>query len=266
METQLNKILSDTTSGSVDLLSKLTLCISNNVESDSDLKELIKLCTNKFSTFAIINSFITSLKIEFEQNGVESAKLFSRSYYDKISKNIDDLFATAFEDIKNFNSVLTISNSKTILEVIKKLKKHNANLKVIALESRPKNEGRIFSKALLKNEIEVTFIVDAAAGLFVNDIDAVFCGADKILVNNSVVNKIGSMQLALLCKEYKKPFYVFCDEEKFTAEAVYMPSEIRASEIWNFTHPGLTINNFYFEVIPNHLITKIFTEKHSITP
>ncbi len=264
MKRQLYKILNDSTSGSVELLLKLTSFITIEVENEDELQEVIDVCKTGVSTFAAIDSFISSLKNDFEHNGFESAKIFSNHYQKKLTEDDADLFKTAFNSIKNLKSVLTISNSKTILELIKKLHEHNPSLTVAILESRPKNEGRIFAKRLLQNKIKVTLTIDSAAALLVKNVDAVFCGADKILIDYSVLNKIGSLQLALLCKEYEKPFYVFCSEGKFTSEKAYRPIEKNSNETWKFTHPNLEINNFYFEVIPKHLITKIFTEKRSI--
>lgn len=266
MKIQLYKILNDSRSGSIELLSKLISFIIVEIKNEDELKEVLDVCTTGAATFAVINSFISSLKNDFERNGFESAKIFSSQYRKKLTENDADLYKIAFNSIKNLKSILTISNSNTILELIKILHKHNASLNVAIPESRPKNEGRMLAKKLLKNKINVIFSVDPAAGLLAADAEAVFCGADKILNDYSVVNKIGSMQLALLCKEYRIPFYVFCSEGKFTSEKVYSPTEKNSNEIWKFTHANLKIKNFYFEVIPKHLITKIFTEKRSITP
>ena len=103
-----------------------------------------------------------------------------------------------------------------------------------------------------------------AAGLLIKEVDAVFCGVDKILSDFSVVNKIGSLQLALLCKEYSKPFYVLGYENKISAERNFISKENNSIEIWKYNDKYLTIKNYYFEVVPFKLITTIFTEKRSI--
>ena len=264
MNKQLAKILSDNNSGSVELLVKLCEYISQEITTHEEFEDTVKLCNDKLSSFQIINSFVKNVKDDFEQNGLVSAKKFSLEFTEKIIIKNDEVFEQCFETIRDVKSLLTISNSTTIKEIIKKLYKYNPQVKVIALESRPKYEGRILAEELLKHHIFVTTAVDMAAGLFIKEVDAVFCGVDKILSDFSVVNKIGSLQLALLCKEYSIPFYVFGYESKFSAEKNYIPKENNPNEIWKYNHKYLTIKNYYFEVVPSKLITTIFTEKRSI--
>jgi translation initiation factor 2B subunit (eIF-2B alpha/beta/delta family) len=96
--------------------------------------------------------------------------------------------------------------------------------------------------------------------LFIHKADAVIIGADKILRNGNVINKVGSLATAILCKYYKKPFYVIATRNKFTNEKRLKSGEKDYKEIWNFTHPKLKITNIYFEEIDRRLIIKIITE------
>lgn len=264
MHKQLAKILSDNKSGSIELLVQLCAYISQKMNTVEEFEEMITHCKMDLSSFEVINSFITRVKDDFHKYGLESAKKFSFKYCDKLTDINNELFDHCFDSIKNIKSLLTISNSSTLKEIITKLHKHNPSIKVVALESRPNNEGRLFTHQLLKNRIDVTLAVDMAACKFMKDVEAVFCGVDKILSNFSIVNKIGSLQLALLCKEYSKPFYAFGYENKISSENNYFSEEYNPKEIWRYHHQNLAIKNYYFEVVPRHLITSIFTEKRII--
>ena len=57
------------------------------------------------------------------------------------------------------------------------------------------------AKELLKCGLKVDMITDAMAGIFVPKADAVIVGADAVLNNGNVINKAGSLSLALYCAD-----------------------------------------------------------------
>ena len=110
-------------------------------------------------------------------------------------------------------------------------KQKNKKLEVIVCESRPKFEGRLMAKELANYDINVELITDAMMGLYVHKIDVAIIGADIILNNGNVVNKVGSSPLALLCREYKKPFYVVSTKSKKSRKIVFKPNQENPEEI-----------------------------------
>jgi translation initiation factor 2B subunit (eIF-2B alpha/beta/delta family) len=96
--------------------------------------------------------------------------------------------------------------------------------------------------------------------LYVQNVDAVIIGADTVLSNGNVVNKAGSKALALLCKEYKRPFYVVTAQSKYSRKKTYRSKSENPDEVWDKKVKNLSINNIYFEEIEKKFITKIFTE------
>ncbi|HSP87404.1 MAG TPA: hypothetical protein VLN45_04680, partial [Ignavibacteriaceae bacterium] len=91
--------------------------------------------------------------------------------------------------------------------------------------------------------------------------DSVIIGADIVLSNGDVVNKIGSRSLAIACKYFNKPFYVITSSDKFSKKKNYLPEKNPAKEIWEFNHKLLSKQNYYFEVVEKKLITKVISEK-----
>ena len=75
-------------------------------------------------------------------------------------------------------------------------------------EARPLNEGVRTARRLAEKGVSVTLITDAQMGLFVREAEAVVVGADSVLPDGSLVNKIGTHLLALAAREAKVPFYV----------------------------------------------------------
>jgi translation initiation factor eIF-2B subunit delta len=97
-------------------------------------------------------------------------------------------------------------------------------------------------------------------GLIVPKVDAGIIGADIVLKNGNIVNKVGSKSLALLCREYKKPFYAVTSHSKFSKRKIFKPKKENPREIFDKKVKNLSTSNIYFEEIEKKLITKIFTE------
>lgn len=117
----------------------------------------------------------------------------------------------AIKYLGNKDSGITISYSKTVKETIQKLQK----LKVIISESRPLLEGQKLAEDLAECGIHVTLIIDAAIGSFIEKAEVAFTGADSILNDGAVINKVGTNLLALAAKDRGIPFYSICSTVKF---------------------------------------------------
>jgi translation initiation factor eIF-2B subunit alpha len=48
-----------------------------------------------------------------------------------------------------------------------------------------------------------------------NQIDCVFVGAEAVLENGGIVNRVGTFTIAVCAKAFNKPFYVFAESLKF---------------------------------------------------
>lgn len=68
-----------------------------------------------------------------------------------------------------------------------------------------------------KEQIPCKLILDAAVGLVMSqgEVDAVFVGADAVLENGGIVNRVGTLTIAMCAKAYDKPMYVFAESLKF---------------------------------------------------
>jgi len=255
------EILNDNTSGSTDIVIKLSDYFKDNLNNPKVLKKAIFASKWKLSSFQEAIYFIKNFEKIYLIKDKNAALEFLNSYENNQSILYQRIFDNAKKYLKNINSVLTLSNSKTLLEVFKLWRSENKNLTVYIAKSRPMNEGQILAKALLKSDIKVNLITDAAMSHFIPKVDAVIIGADKILKNLNVVNKTGSNAAAIISKYYKKPFYVLASKNKFTSSKKYFIDNHNPSEVWKYRHKHLRVHNFYFEEIDKKLITKIITEE-----
>ena len=254
---KLNKILSDNKSGSAEILLKLKKHILKNLNDEKYLKLTIAEAENHLQHFASVKNFLKELKSELKKSDLTQLKLFLEYSILAQTKEIELLFERNKKYLMKFKVLTTLSYSKTLLELLKLWYKENTALKIFILESRPMLEGRIFAKELIKIGFHCHLVVDATMNFAVQNSDAVVIGADQILKNGNVVNKVGSFPLALCAKENKKPFIVIATKNKFMNSNKFTSEKKPQYEVWNYKHTKLQITNFYFEEIPAKYISKI---------
>jgi methylthioribose-1-phosphate isomerase len=147
---------------------------------------------------------------------------------------------------------------------------HQAGIafKVYADETRPLLQGaRLTAWELEAAGIDVTLICDnAAASLMAGgEIDMVLVGTDRVTRNGDVVNKIGTLNLAVLCKHFQIPFYVACPSSSFdaaTATGAEVTIEHRAAQEVLGEHAArVKAHNPAFDVTPAELVTALITDR-----
>lgn len=139
--------------------------------------------------------------------------------------------------------------------------------KVFADETRPLYQGaRLTAWELEQAGIDVTLICDnmAASMMAAGHIQLALVGTDRVTANGDVINKIGTLNVAILCQHFNIPFYVACPSSTFdpaTASGQQVVIEQRASAEVTGTHSSASqIANPAFDVTPHALVTGIITE------
>jgi methylthioribose-1-phosphate isomerase len=160
----------------------------------------------------------------------------------------------------------------TALGVIRATKESGKNVKVIATETRPVQQGSRLTAFELKHDgFDVSLIPDTAVGYTMTNglVDKVVVGADRIVRTGHVFNKIGTYQVATIAKQHGIPFYVAAPLSTFdmNTDAKDVVIEMRnASEVTRIgerkTAPdGINVINPAFDMTPPELISGIITEK-----
>lgn len=257
---QLNKILKDNKSGSSEILLKLKKLILKNLNDKEFIRIIISNADTQLSNFASVKNFLKEIKSELKNSELSGLKSFLENSIIKQEKQIDILFEQNKRFLLKFSSITTLSYSKTLLELFKRWYNENPNLKIFILESRPMLEGRLFAKELIKIGFNCELIVDASMNYAVANSDAVIIGADQVLKNGNIINKIGSYPIALCAKEKNKPFLVIATQDKFINSTKFVSEQKPEIEVWNYNHQKLKLTNFYFEEIPSKYIKKIIRD------
>ncbi len=172
-----------------------------------------------------------------------------------INKNYDKILFYGKKFIKGKKKIFTHCHSNTVVNVLKM----NKRLKVFNTETRPLFQGRKTAAELSKAGINVTSVVDAAALIYIKKSNAVVFGADAILDNGDVINKIGSGMYAEIAFKYKKPVYIIANSLKYSERVVKIEHRI-PEEIWDKGLKNLKVENPAFGVIKSKYITKIISD------
>jgi len=149
---------------------------------------------------------------------------------------------------------------------------------VYASETRPRLQGaRITVFELMYDNIPTTVITDnmAASLMSRGEIDKVIVGADRILAKTGhVINKIGTLSLAVNAKYFNIPFYVAAPTS--TVDFNLTPDEVviehRSEDEVHYvgrtriTPIGARAVNPAFDITPPELISAIITEKGVVKP
>lgn len=140
----------------------------------------------------------------------ETAEEIERSAHTGIAEacRADERAASnAVERIDGCEKVVTLSRSGTVARALEEASLGEA---VIA-ESLPGGEGIGFAEEL---DLRTRVVPDSCVAGEVENADAVLVGADAVLPDGTVVNKVGSLAAALAARHYDVPFIVVASVDK----------------------------------------------------
>jgi len=196
----------------------------------------------------------------------------------KMGKNGAELFQNNDTIMTHCNAgALATVGYGTALGVIRATNESGKNIKVIATETRPIQQGSRLTAFELKHDgIDVSLIPDTAVGYTMANglVNGVVVGADRILRTGHVFNKIGTYQVATMAKQHNIPFYVAAPLSTFDLKS--NPENVvieqrKASEVTGIgdtkTAPdGIDVINPAFDMTPPELISGIITENGIAKP
>lgn len=234
-----------------------------------------------------------------ETKYVEHAKTIAieagNAYSDSSVKRCETIGSYGEKLIKDGSCILTHCNAGwlacvdwgTATAPMYKAARNKKKFFVFTDETRPRSQGARLTAWELKQEgIDHAIIADNAAGFYMSkgDIDLAIVGADRVAANGDVANKIGTLEKAIVAREYGIPFYVAAPLTTFDANCKSgkdIPIEERSEEEVTMmtgmaqdgslqsvqvTSPGSKARNPSFDVTPAKFIRGIITEKGIVKP
>lgn len=156
-------------------------------------------------------------------------------------------------------TVVTLSRSGTALAAIRE-----AGAAVIVGESRTACEGIDVAEELAAAGQSVTLTTDAAlASVVSGDVgptpDAAVVGADAILPDGDVVNKVGTRPLGLACKRAALPLYVVAARDKIATEEREGNVEREPEALYD-GDSAVAVENPVFDRTPADCVSGVVTE------
>jgi methylthioribose-1-phosphate isomerase len=158
----------------------------------------------------------------------------------------------------------------TALGILRAAWEQGKRFKVFADETRPLLQGaRLTAHELKRAGIPVTLITDSMAGYVMSKqmVNKVIVGADRI-VQDAVINKIGTFTVAVLAKAHRIPFYVAAPKSTFdlkhtSAQVVIeerKPEEVTHIGQQRIAPEGIDVLNPAFDVTPFKYVSAIVCE------
>ena len=166
----------------------------------------------------------------------------------------------------------------TALGVVRSAHLADKQIHVFATETRPFLQGaRLTMWELSQERIPCTLITDNMAGHLMarGEIDLCVVGADRIVADGDVANKIGTYTLAVLAHAHQLPFYVAAPLSTFdlsveTGSEIPIeerdPDEVLSLSGVRTAPEGVSARHPAFDVTPNRYVTAIITEVGVLRP
>ena len=225
------------------------------------------------------------------QNAIDESERIAREDVDS-SKKIGEYGCGLIKDGYNIETHcnagwLAFTNYGTALSPVYEAARSGKKVFVYVDETRPRSQGARLTAWELKNENIPHIIIPDNAGAHLmsqGKIDMMIVGADRIAANGDVANKIGTLEKAIVAREFGVPFYVAAPsstfdlnchegtdipiEERSPDEVIYQqgPDKKGIMHEIRVCSPGSAAFNPAFDVTPSKYITGIITEKGIIRP
>ncbi|RDZ64084.1 translation initiation factor 2 [Haloferax sp. Atlit-12N] len=186
----------------------------------------------------------------------ESVRRRAEAAIDTAAEADDAAAARAAELVREREDdrLATLSRSGTVLAALE-----TAGTAVLVAESRPGGEGVGVAERLARGGIDATLTTDAALpGLVAGGgADAVLLGADSVLASGGVVNKVGSLPVALAAARANVPVFAVCARDKVRGDDRFVGED--AGALYDGEETVRTENPL-FEAVAADLLSGVVTE------
>jgi translation initiation factor 2B subunit (eIF-2B alpha/beta/delta family) len=161
----------------------------------------------------------------------------------------------AADTIGRSDVVLTLSRSGTVEAALCE----GDPDRVVVLESRPDREGVGVAERLAEAGIDVTLTLDAAAAHVAREVDRVLVGADTVLADGSVVNKVGTRTAAVAAAREGVSMYAVAAVDKISPDTEPTLESVSKGAIYGGDAP-VAVDCPLFDRTPADLVTGVITE------
>lgn len=278
VETILNDLRSDQRSGASEIARKAAHCLaafscqghdSALVYRDQLLslsKDIVQTQPTMASLFNLVNQILIKTESARNSGSVETIQRALREAVQHFLDSTEDALGTIARYGQSLmplsGTILTHSSSKTVVGILREAVQAGKTVRAIVTESRPFCEGRELARNLGQMGIHTQVVLDAAMAQYVKQADLIIVGADRV-AEESFLNKIGTLSLAMAAQKADVPFYVACEVNKLLSARIVPIGDVLPATEWCNQEEWMNVELVYslFEEIPNRWTTAIITEE-----
>ncbi|RXI55143.1 S-methyl-5-thioribose-1-phosphate isomerase [Clostridium tetani] len=173
-------------------------------------------------------------------------------------------------------NIMTQCFGETIVGMmLKEAKNRNKNIKLFCPETRPYLQGaRLTASVAYDQGFDVTVITDNMPAFTMKNknIDVFTSAADSICLDGHIVNKVGTLQIAIVAKYFGIPYFVTGIPDKDHKSISQVEIEERdPKQVLEFRGIKNTmegVKGYYpsFDITPPHLVSGVVTDKGIFSP
>lgn len=299
------KVIRDYTPSSSS--SKISQDIRSSIEHDL-LKPTFHYLSNRCRTHSVTmgNAFTFLKKFVMDQNRDIDLDTMKDLCCDAIDAYIQERIEFADQAISKYGCIkiinedviLTYANSEVIqallLHAHNKFQQENKKFRVIVADSRPLLEGRKMLDVLTKAGIECTYIFLNSLSYVMKEVTKVFMGAAALMLDGSILSRVGTASVALMAKSNNIPVLFCCETYKITSRVqlesitgneLGNPDDLVSThcaidrtrtgsnstggkevlEVWRSLH-SLKLLNLLYDLTPSEFVSGIVTEMGILPP
>jgi methylthioribose-1-phosphate isomerase len=163
-----------------------------------------------------------------------------------------------------------------LTETVSAAQRAGKRLRFICTETRPYLQGaRLTAETLAEMGVDTTLITDGMGAAVLNsgDVDALVTAGDRVTMDGHVVNKIGTLGLAVAAHAFDVPFYALVQApDRLAPTAADVPIEYRSGAEVLSTLGRRTasdrVRGLYpaFDVTPPRFVTSVVTDRGVFAP
>lgn len=161
-----------------------------------------------------------------------------------------------------------------LVELVRAVHDRGKQVRFACTETRPYGQGaRLTAVTLAEMGVDTTLITDSmgAARLSSGEVDALVTAADRVTADGHVINKVGTLGLAVAAHAFDVPFHAMVQAPDFsTPGAEDVPIEYREGAdllaAAGVSEPG--VRGWYpaFDVTPPRFVTTVVTDRGPFGP
>nr|WP_307776429.1 S-methyl-5-thioribose-1-phosphate isomerase [uncultured Cetobacterium sp.] len=258
---------------------------SQNLSEEEQIKYLKKaseVISNARPTtvnrMKLITEACYEVGIQAIKKGESSVDAIFKRTVDSLERRYKRMSEVAKYLVKLFpenGKVMTQCFGETIVGCMgREIRNQNKNIEFYCPETRPYLQGARLTSSVLKDQgFKVTVITDNMPAWVIKEkgIDVFTSAADSICMDGNIVNKVGTLQIAIAAKYFGIPYFVtgIPDRDKKLENIVIEerdPKDVLESNGIKNTLEG--VEGYYpsFDITPPQLVSGVITDQGTYSP